>query len=61
MKQEEEEVDVDNITGDTTHQTLQLDGTQLDDEDIVWAEEDAQGDVEEFKMKILMQEDSDLL
>lgn len=61
MKEEEEEVDVDTITGDTTHQIMQPDGTQFDDEDIAWAEEDADGDVEEFKMKILMQEDSEML
>jgi hypothetical protein len=60
MKQEEEEVDVDTIIEDNTHPVAQPDGAQLDDEDIAWAEEDAEGDAGEFKMKILMQEDSEM-
>ncbi|KAF9468770.1 WD40 repeat-like protein [Collybia nuda] len=61
MKQEEEEVDVDTLTEDAAHRNLLADGTQLDDEDITWADDDAERDTKEFKMKIFMQEDSDML
>ena len=60
MKAEEEEVEIDFVVGDATRRDARLDSSQTEDEDIAWADQDADKDLELFKMKIIMQEDSEL-
>jgi COMPASS component SWD1 len=60
MKAEEEEVEIDFIVGDAAHCNVRPDRSQTEDEDIAWADLEADKDLGNFKMKIIMQEDSEL-
>jgi COMPASS component SWD1 len=60
MKAEEEEVEIDFVVGGATRRDTRVDGSQTEDEDIAWADQDADKDLGLFKMKIIMQEDSEL-
>ncbi|KAF7301216.1 WD-REPEATS-REGION domain-containing protein [Mycena indigotica] len=58
MKEEEQEVDVDTVVV-TKPRHGQLHGVVTEDEDLVWAEEDPDEDVEEWIMQPVMEEDWD--
>jgi len=60
MKAEEEEVDIDSMVEDAAHRNARLDRSQTEDEDIAWADQEADKDLGDFKMKITMQDDSEL-
>ncbi|KAG5645768.1 hypothetical protein DXG03_005305 [Asterophora parasitica] len=59
MKAEDEEVDIDTMAEDTTRRDTQPDKMDVEDEEFIWADQDAE-DAEEFRMKILMQDESEL-
>lgn len=60
MKAEEEEVEIGFIPEDTAHRNGQPDRSQTEDEDIAWADQEADKDLGDFKIKIIMQEDHEL-
>ena len=60
MKAEEEEVEIDFVAGDATHRDVRLDNSQTEDEDIAWADQEADKDLGKFKMNIIIQEDPEL-
>jgi COMPASS component SWD1 len=60
MKAEEEEVEIDFKVEDDAHRNARLDRLQAEDEDVAWADQDADEDLGNFRMKIVMQEDSEL-
>ncbi|RDB20466.1 Retinoblastoma-binding protein 5 [Hypsizygus marmoreus] len=59
MKAEEEEVDVDTIAEDSGRRSAQPDGMDVEDEDYIWADQETE-DTADFRMRIIMQDDSDL-
>jgi COMPASS component SWD1 len=60
MKAEEVEVEIDFVPEDAAHRNGQLDRSQVEDEDIAWADQEADKDLGDFKIKIVMQEDHEL-
>lgn len=56
MKEEDEEVDINTIAEDSKHHNTLPDRMEIEDEDFAWADHDAD-DKEEFRMKIIMQDD----
>lgn len=61
MKQEEEEVDVDGLVDDELKRDIQAVRWNGDDEDIQWAEEEPDDDVRDWTMKIIMEDDADIM
>jgi len=59
MKEEEDEVDIDTVVEHAILGNGQSDGMEVDDTDFAWADQD-RADVGQFKMGIVMQEDSEL-
>ena len=59
MKEEEDEVDIDSAMEPAIFGNGQSDSMEVDDTDFAWADRD-KADVGQFKMKIVMQEDSEL-
>ncbi|KAF5388144.1 hypothetical protein D9615_000017 [Tricholomella constricta] len=59
MKAEDEEVDIDTIVEDAARRDTQLDKMEVEDEELVWADHDAD-DTAEFRMKIIMQDDAEM-
>jgi COMPASS component SWD1 len=61
MKEEEEEVDVITITENVSERQPQAGGWNGDhDEDILWADEEPDDDVQEWSMKTVMEVDSEV-
>jgi len=60
MKAEEEEVDIDSVIEDAAHRIARLDRSRVEDEDISWADQDADNELGDFKMKIIIQEDTEM-
>ncbi|KAG5635342.1 hypothetical protein H0H81_011645 [Sphagnurus paluster] len=58
MKEEDEEVDIDTIEDKVRN--AQPDSMDLEDEDFAWADQDADEDKREFRMKIIMQDDTEM-
>lgn len=58
MKEEEEEIDIDTIVEDSTHNP-QVDNTEIEDEDFAWADQGRE-DRGDFKVKIIMLDDSEM-
>lgn len=54
------EVEIDFVPEDAAHRNGQLDRSQVEDEDIAWADQEADKDLGDFKIKIVMQEDHEL-
>lgn len=59
MKEEEEEINIDGVVDDTMHRNGQIDGMEIEDEDFSWADQEKK-DMNDFKMRIVMQEDSEV-
>jgi COMPASS component SWD1 len=58
MRQEEEEVDIDGIVEDAPRRQTQPLGWNGDhDEDILWADDEPDDDIRDWKMRIVMEED----
>lgn len=60
MKAEEEEVEIDFVADDPAYRNPRLDRSRTEDEDSAWADQEADKDLGTFKMKIAIQEDSEL-
>lgn len=60
MKAEEEEVEIDFVADDPAYRNPRLDRSRTEDEDSAWADQEADKDLGTFKMKIAIQENSEL-
>jgi COMPASS component SWD1 len=60
MKEEEEEVDIDTVPEAAKPREIQLHGVQLRDDDVTWADDEPDEDQEDWKMKVIMEEDWDI-
>ncbi|KAJ6627441.1 WD40-repeat-containing domain protein [Mycena sp. CBHHK59/15] len=59
MKEEEEEVDIDTVPEAAKPRDVQLHGVLPGDEDVAWADEEPDDDLEGWKMNVIMEEDWD--
>ena len=62
MKQEEEEVDVEtgmDVGGESVDEHVRMNGEQ--DDDTAWADEEADGDKPGWKMKIVMEDEGEMM
>ena len=60
MKQEEEEVDI--LTGkDAEEEVVEHSRVNGDEEDIAWADDEPDEDVRDWKMKIVMEDELDMM
>lgn len=59
MKQEEEEVDI--FTGKDAEEIVEHPRVNGDDEDIGWADDEPDEDVRGWKMKIVMEDELDMI
>jgi len=60
MKEEEEEVDIDTVPEAAKPRDIQLHGVQPGDEDVAWADEELDDDQQDWKMRVIMEEDWDM-
>ena len=59
MKQEEEEVDI--LTGKDAEEVAEHPRVNGDEEDITWADDEPDEDVRGWKMKIVMEDELDMI
>jgi COMPASS component SWD1 len=59
MKQEEEEVDI--LTGNDAEEVVEHPRVNGDEEDIAWADDEPDEDVRGWKMKIVMEDELDMI
>ena len=62
MKQEEEEVDVEtgmDVGGESVDEHVRMNGEQ--DDDAAWADEEADGDKPGWKMKMVMEDEGEMM
>lgn len=60
MKAEEEEVDIDTVPETARPRGVQLHGVQAGDEDLAWADQELDDDLEGWKMRVIMEDDWDM-
>lgn len=59
MKQEEEEVDI--LTGNDAEEVVENPRVNGDEEDIAWADDEPDEDIRGWKMKIVMEDELDMI
>jgi COMPASS component SWD1 len=59
MKQEEEEVDI--LTGNDAEEVVENPRVNGDEEDVAWADDEPDEDVRGWKMKIVMEDELDMI
>lgn len=60
MKEEEEEVDIETMPEAAKPRDIQLHGVQAGDEDVAWADEEPDDDLQDWKMRVIIEEDWDM-
>jgi COMPASS component SWD1 len=60
MKEEEDEVDIETVSEAAKPREVQLHGLQPGDEDVTWAEEESDDDMQDWKMQVVIEEDWDM-
>ncbi|KAF7354969.1 COMPASS complex protein [Mycena sanguinolenta] len=60
MKEEEEEVDIDTVPEAAKPRQIHHHGVQPGDEDVAWADEEPDDDQQDWKMRVIMEEDWDI-